>query len=203
LGLLLVAGSVLVSLPQHQLLMIILFYSSLQLLQYVLDRSWYRSNRSKELKVKNNRIRSTNLHARRLKDFVPALLFSIAIVSYFISTIISVYLLSHDMLMSKMVKTSLLLLLNTTMFAYYFWQVYQVVYAKPKDFQLDYSKRLIQIKNKVKNMLFALTIYNIFILVLLIFKISQMGIASVIILTSLFFQAALFPQNKVVNTMVD
>lgn len=197
LGLLIIVISLLLPLSQRLLLMLILSYSSLQLIQYVLDKKWYATHISSQLKADNShsRKRSTNFQARRLRDFISPLLFTVAVLSYILALVVSIYLLSHEILGNKTIKIYLLLLLNSIMFAYYFWQIYQAIYAKPKVFGLEYSLRLAQIKKKVINILYALIVYNVFILTLLAFKASQLGIASVIILTSLFFQAVLFPRN--------
>ena len=195
MGVIFLIVSFILSLSQQNMLYVILLYSGIQLVQYRLDRKWYYDHMLSKLVVKSSNKRSTSLQARQLKDFVSPVQFLIAMVSYIVIAVTCIYFVSNQIGVNKVVKIYLLMLLNTVMFVCYFWQIYQAVYAKPKNFQLEYSLRLVRIKKRITKLLYVLITYNVFILILLVFQIVQLSALSVIVLTSLFFQAVLLPKK--------
>ncbi|MBL4773028.1 MAG: hypothetical protein JKX98_05340 [Alcanivoracaceae bacterium] len=104
LGLVLIAIISFVSLSLELVANILIFYSTLQLLYYIVDRNWYKQYIWGKLKSPDPAQRTVNLQSRKLWSFVSPLLFSIVLLLYCATIIVGAYMGAYDIWNEKMLK---------------------------------------------------------------------------------------------------
>jgi hypothetical protein len=166
----------------------ILVIAAIQLLPWFLSTYWDKKNNLLMAKNFPSTKRKSSFNNRQITDFVTPSKLVLAILSYGVTLLFTLYIFFEKLWLDNSNKALLLLLLNTLMICYLAWLLFNSLYGKKSDNFIRSNDRLKLISVKCKNLTSILIMYSVFITGICLIRTFDLNQVYVSAMTGVFIQ---------------
>ncbi len=166
----------------------ILIIAAVQLAPWFLSSYWDKENNSLMAKNFPSSKRKSSFTQRKITDFVNPSKLALAVLSYGLTLVFTLYIYVEQLWHENSNKALLLILLNTVMVSYLVWLVFNSLYGKKKDNFINNDDRLKLIADKCKTLTSYLIMYSVFIMGICLFRTFDLNHLYVFAMTGIFIQ---------------
>jgi hypothetical protein len=186
LGVGLIFGAIIQSLPVDELAHRMFVFSMIQIMPFVLSRYWGKKNNQLMKERKIEKVMKASMSVRRVTDFISPLIIFMAFAMYTVS-LVAGFLSSLEFNV-----VVLMIFLNTGINLYLIRLVFNGLYSERVDQYLSDLDRLKQMGKKLKRLILSSIIFSAFILSIILFKQFGLNDALIFLISSFFLQLILF-----------
>jgi len=166
----------------------ILVIAAIQLTPWFLSSYWCKENNSLMAKNFPSTKRKSSFTQRKITDFVTPSKLALAVLSYGLTLVFTIYIYVEQLWLENSSKALLLILLNTIMASYLVWLLFNSLYGKKKDNFINSDDRLKLIADKCQTLTSYLIMYSVFIMGTCLFRTFDLSQLYVSAMTGIFIQ---------------